>query len=63
MARIIERVSSDGDLLTPPVGHQVDWAGVGAREAGDLVPGGDGDVVSKDFKDINSSYLRISMLK
>ena len=52
MARIIE---SDGDLLTPPVGHQVDWAGVGAREAGDLVSGGKsdamkGDTMKKDSK-------------
>ena len=38
------------NLFAAPVGHEVNWAGMGTREAGDLISGGKGNAIEVAFK-------------
>ena len=37
-------------LFAAPVGHKVNWAGMGTREAGDLISGDKGNAIEEAFK-------------
>ena len=37
-------------LFAAPVGHEVNWAGMGTREAGDLISGDKGNAIEEALK-------------
>ena len=37
-------------LFAAPVGHKVNWAGMGTREAGDLISGDKGNAIEEALK-------------